>query len=178
MKIFLKPLLEKKGQMLAETMVALAMVVIGLLGLLALLSYAIGLNKVVADQYMATYLAAEGVEVVKNIIDGKVADGQGFGAGEGYFEVEWDSAEVSLVSAIEEEAKSLTRSLSFDPAFKRYSYQSGGGAENTPFKRIIHLQQFGSPEKIVVNSIVFWKTRAGATFEINLEDAFFNWKVQ
>lgn len=164
------------GQMLAETMVALTMIVIGLLGLLSLLSYAISLNKVIADQYVAAYLAAEGIEVVKNILDGKVADGNGFGLGNGYFEVDWGSSSPSFVASTKEEAKNSARFLTFNPLTKRYSYQSGSDLKETPFKRIIYLQQFANPEKVVVNSIVFWKTKGSGVFEINLEDAFFNWR--
>ncbi|MCX7615856.1 MAG: hypothetical protein N2Z68_00415 [Patescibacteria group bacterium] len=165
-----------RGQMLAETMVALGMVTIGLLGLLALLSYSLALNKVVADQYIATYLATEGIEITKNILDNQIARGRGFGLGEGYFEADFNSSELFFLSKDKTQAQSSARSFYFDSVSKRYSYQAGSQSQTTPFRRIIRLQQLNNPEKIVVNSIVFWKTRNQGSFEINLEDHFFNWK--
>ena len=58
-----------KGYVLVESVVAMTIVVVGLLGIFSLLSQSLSLNRVVGDRYVGTYLAAEGIEVVKNIID-------------------------------------------------------------------------------------------------------------
>ena len=62
------------GQVLVELMVAISVMVIGLLGIFTLLSQSLGLNRVAADQYIAANLAAEGVEVAKNILDHNVIE--------------------------------------------------------------------------------------------------------
>lgn len=155
------------GQILVESMVALSITVIGLLGLLSLLSNSIGINKVISDQYVAAYLAAEGIEVVKNIIDNNVASGLGFNQGVGYgdYEVEYNSSGLSLYQQ---------RALKFNDALKIYSYQSG---DDTPFFRKITIAQGpNGQDELIVRSTVSWKTRRGVTSEIVTEDHFFNWR--
>ena len=60
---------QKKGQSLVEILIAVSILVVAILGTLALLNRALGLNRVVAEHYTATYLAAEGLELVKNLFD-------------------------------------------------------------------------------------------------------------
>ncbi len=62
----------ENGQSLIETVVALSVLVVGLLGIVVLLNNSLGLNRVTADNYTATYLAAEGIEVIKNLIDANI----------------------------------------------------------------------------------------------------------
>lgn len=155
------------GQILVESMVALAITVIGLLGLLSLLSNSIGINKVVSDQYVGSYLASEGVEVVKNIIDNNVASGNPFNQGIGYgdYEVGHDSTGLALYQG---------RKLKFDSTSKRYSYQAGA---DTPFIRKITISQgINGQDELVVHSNVTWKTRGGAQNTVDAEDHFFNWR--
>lgn len=59
--------------MLVESIVALSLVVIGLLGIIALISRSVSLNSNVINRFVASALAAEGIEVVKNIIDSNFA---------------------------------------------------------------------------------------------------------
>ena len=58
----------QKGQILIESVVAMSLIVIGLLGILTLLSNSIAFNRNVANKLTATYLA-EGIEVMKSIAD-------------------------------------------------------------------------------------------------------------
>src|SRR3989344_3592233 len=59
----------RAGQMMIEALVALSIILVGLLGIFALVSRSISLNAVASSQYVAANLAAEGIEVVKNVID-------------------------------------------------------------------------------------------------------------
>ena len=165
------------GQILVETMVALAMVVIGLLGFLSLLSYSIGLNKVVADQYVASYLASEGIEIIKNIIDTDVAGGsnsfnttvnQG-NCGDNGCQVDYNS--VALLSYD-------GKTLKFDNETKRYTY-SANNYSDTPFVRKIIVTQNDPRDglnEMTVQSIVRWTTRGGIQNIVTLEDHFYNWR--
>ena len=54
---------------MVEAMVAMSVIVIGLLGVFALSSNSISLNRVAADRYIAVNLANEGIELVKNLIE-------------------------------------------------------------------------------------------------------------
>ena|SRR3989344_2408976 len=57
------------GQSLVEMLVALSIVVLVLLGILTLVNRSLGLSRVTSDNYTAAYLAAEGIELVKNLFD-------------------------------------------------------------------------------------------------------------
>lgn len=57
------------GYLLIEAIVALGILAIGLAGILTLFSNAIGYSRSVSDSYAANYLAAEGIEVVKDMVD-------------------------------------------------------------------------------------------------------------
>src|SRR5688572_13216996 len=61
--------MRRDGQTIVEAMVAVSLLVVGFLGMITLINRSIGLNRVVSDNYTATYLAAEGIEVVKNLLD-------------------------------------------------------------------------------------------------------------
>src|SRR3989344_7355701 len=75
--------MRRSGQALVEVMVAVSILTVGFLGIVGLLSRALALNRVVADNYTATYLAAEGIEITKNIVDGNVVQGQPWNSGGG-----------------------------------------------------------------------------------------------
>lgn len=164
----------KQGQMLVETMVALSMVVIGMLGLLALLSQSIGINKVVADQYIASYLAAEGIEIVKYIIDNNTMDGGPFNNGltgcGGGCSVQYDDP-IHVGSK-------HTQSLMFNAQTKSYTYDvSTNDGTPTSFKRVITINSNPSnTDELIVTSVVEWQTRGGSGSKIEIEDHFFNWR--
>lgn len=159
-KVFLS--LSGRGQFLVESMVAIGIITVGLLGILALLSSALSLNRVVSDQYRGIYLASEGIEVVKSIIDKNTISGipwnSGFSAGS--FSVEYSSDSLSSASG---------ETLRFANGI--YSYAPGGTP--TTYGRVIRIQLIGSDE-MRVNSTVSWITRGGGSFSVNLEDTFFN----
>lgn len=161
----------KKGQALVEVLVAVSILTIGLLGIVTLLSRALSLNRVVADNYTATYLAAEGIEVAKNIIDGDVAQGK-WGSTSGSYELDYRSAVFS---------KPYDRSdtLLFDPDTNTYSYCAGACANpvQTPFSREVQITPLGDgTSEIRVNSRVTWTTRGGGESKVDLEDHFYRWK--
>jgi len=155
-----------KGQAIVESIIALSVLTVGFLSLIALMSNAIGLSKVNSEYYVATYLAAEGIEVVKNIIDTNVIARKSWNDGlatDGDYEVEYNSS--SLLP-------NQNRYLNFDfnPNNKTYNYSAG---ERTPFKRVIRIDNINS-NHIKVKSTVFWTSRGGAQFQVDLEDHFYN----
>lgn len=154
-----------KGQLLIESMIGISIAVVGLLGVLTLLSRSISLNRVVSNQFVGNYLAAEGIEITKNIIDSNIIKGnpwnQGFSSGS--FEADYNSLSLG---------QNQNRRLLFDSINNLYSYQGG---DQTSFVRTISVQLISS-EEIKVNSIVEWTTRGGGNFKVDLEDHFFNWR--
>ena len=176
---------ENKGQLLIETMVAISLVLIGLLGTFAVLSQSLGLNRVATDQYIAVHLASEGIEVVKNILDKDAREGNPFAFSinrtgrvaldhttglEGGYEMEAHS---------ESSPKYLR--LSIDPAtgIGRYSYTQG---EETKFTRYVEISRCptldcdGSNDLVRVRSVVQWPSRGGLEGEVSVEDVFYNWR--
>ncbi len=136
--------------------------------MISLLSRALGLNRVVADNYIATYLAAEGVEVVKNIIDSNGLQGRPWNTGlsDGTYELE----ESSLVLQAHTPP---ARQIQYDPTTQMYGYS---GSVVTPFRRQISIALLSNGTEIQVNSQVSWVSRGGGSFNTDLEDHFFDWK--
>ena len=166
--------------MLDEVMIALGMVVVGMLGLLSLLSSSIGINKVVADQYVASYLAAEGIEVFKNIVDNNVASGvRAFNdsiGGEGVeYEIQYDTVQVNPSDEYDLGNPHFFRFGGVGGQPLRYNYQQGG---QTPFIRHVSWSALDAPayNKLRVRSMVEWTSRGGAQYQIVLEDYFYNWR--
>ena len=156
-----------KGQLLIESLIGISLIVVGLLGVFSLLSQSLGLRRVASERYVATYLAAEGIEVVKNIIDTNYLNtgtpwNQGISAG-GDYEVEYNSASLQSFQ---------NRSFYYHPESGLYDYNAGN---STLFKRKISIVPISS-EEARVNSRVDWVTRGGGEFSVDFEDHFFNWR--
>ncbi|MDP3901890.1 MAG: type II secretion system protein [bacterium] len=172
-KIYIKLDNSQKGELLIESMIAISIIVIGLLGIFTLLSESQSLNRVLSDRYIATYLASEGIEIVKNKIDTNYINNNDWSLGlsAGLYLVNYNGS-ISLLSA-------NPPPLRYDDGRDVYSYASGDDTRFTRYIRISypfdrHLD--GSNDEMRVNSIVNWTTRGGGDFEINLEDHFFNWR--
>lgn len=157
--------MKQKGYLLIESVVAITLLIVGFLGMLALLSNSIALNRVVNDQFIGNYLTMEGVEIIKNFIDGNIIQGKPWNKNinNGDFEVSYISSQLEPYQK---------RRLLFDSTNNKYNYQTGA---QTAFTRVISIK-FINADEVKVNSIVKWSGRGGGKFEINLEDHFFNWK--
>lgn len=62
------------GQSIVEALVVIAIISAGAIGIMGMLSYSLGINREVANQYIAVYLASEGIEVLRNIMDDNFKD--------------------------------------------------------------------------------------------------------
>lgn len=164
----------RRGQALIESLVAVTALTVGFLAMVALLSRSIGLYRVTTDQYTATYLAAEGLEIVKNLIDTGVIRDNPVGT------VAWGTVlpagtyEMDYFTDLDANRPELfaDRVLNFDEGAKRYSY---GPGQPTAYKRRIVVEAV-SADEMKVNSVVDWTTRGGGQFSVNVEDHFFNWR--
>ncbi|MEK7554693.1 MAG: hypothetical protein AAB518_01765 [Patescibacteria group bacterium] len=58
-----------RGDSMIEMLVAISIVAVSLVGILSLVGRSFALNRLTTEQYVATYLAAEGMELVKNLFD-------------------------------------------------------------------------------------------------------------
>ena len=73
MRVSLKTLKGDDGNLMIESIVAITLIVIGILGIMSLLAKSANLSHYVSHSFEATYLAAEGIEMVKNTLDTDVA---------------------------------------------------------------------------------------------------------
>lgn len=178
----------RSGQSLIEAIVAISILTLGFLGIASLLSRSLLITKVLSDQEKATYLAAEGVELAKNLLDHDIymhlaGLGPGWGScwnginttlalGTNHTELDYASTDCS---------KSFTGGgdfLWFDPVTRLYSYISTGpdNPVRTNFKREVRIQVTNGRPDITVNAIVTWSTGLYTAQSINLEDHFYNWR--
>lgn len=154
------------GYLLIEAIVAIFLLIVGFYAVFGLITNSIGLNKVAGDQFIANYLAMEGIEIVKNLIDANYLSGQPWNTGisGGNFEVDYKSVNLNPITP---------NNYILYNSVNGYNYQSGSP---TAFIRTINIELLKGGEEIKINSVVRWKGRGGANFEANLEDHFFNWR--
>ena len=164
-------------------MLALAVLTVGFLGILTLLAQSLHISKTISNETTATYLAAEGIEVTKNLIDHDVyyqlaGFGGGWGAcfqplsAGGSNNYGFDYAQTSCPPPNNSDSF-----FYYDPATHLYSYTNSGGAIMTGFKRRIRVTMNTDPTlpEITVQSIVSWTTGPFTSQSVNLEDDFYNW---
>ncbi|OGZ52955.1 MAG: hypothetical protein A3B25_00275 [Candidatus Ryanbacteria bacterium RIFCSPLOWO2_01_FULL_48_26] len=166
-------LTKRKGQSLVETIVALSVLVVGFMGLITLLSRSFAISNFVSENYVATYLAAEGIEVVRDLIEHNYRAGGLIAWNEGLIgkcpcEVEWSNTYLS---------PELGGTLFLDIATGLYDYDSRG--VSTKFTRTIYIDSSLGPDRLRITSAVKWDSSGGITgvpihSEVNLEDHFFD----
>lgn len=165
---------DRKGSLMIESMVAISITLISLLGVFALLSQSIALNKNASQKFVATYLAAEGIEIVRSMVDANYAASQPWNKdiGSGITPVNYEVVYNSTVSDWNNlGSNESTAFLNFDPATGIYSYGIG---QPTPFVRTVAVTNV-SGDEIRVVSTVNWSER-GAAQSVYLEDHFLNWR--
>ncbi len=158
------------GQTLIEAMIAVSILTVGFLGIATLLSRSLFLSRVTSDELTASYLASEGIELAKNLIDHDVyasSWGATFGGG-GDFQLDYATCTGGGACT---PPLYTGAPLALDPSTNLYSY---GGSMPTGFRRLIRVA-VPSANEIRVNSIVTWSTGPITSQSVNLEDHFYNW---
>jgi len=168
---------ERSGQSLIEVMVAITVLTVGFLGISALLSQSLALNRITTNEITGTYLASEGIEIAKNLIDYDVHDptGTGWGTcftGRGTTDFQFDYTISDCNDPSELTPYDSSVSLWYHPDTHLYNYESNGGIA-TSFTRLIRVVING--DEATVNSIVTWSNLGGTQESVNLEDHFYKW---
>lgn len=171
---------KKNGYVLLEAIVAMGVLTSSVLGIFALMSRSIKLTRTIDDQYVGTYLAAEGIEITKNLLDMNFPplsagpwNGGGF-ASEACYELDINTADLSAATPVSCPAGS-SRALNLDNTTPLYSYGLGAASG---FSRTVHIVPLIDPadgttqEGVQVVSTVKW---AGGESSISMEDKFYNW---
>lgn len=161
----------KKGFTLVETMVAISILMLGILGPLSIASSGLRNSLFAKDQVTAYYLAQEGIEYVRYVRDANYLDSK----------KPWlsglDKCTDSFGCAVDTEAwfttntevtTKCTSSYCGDDGLlykiasnQHYTHQSSSGNTATPFTRIIIVEKNTNNKEIKVTSTVTWQTGAG-----------------
>lgn len=166
----------RRGSFLIEAMIALSVISVGLIAVLGLLSRVTGQNRTISNYSTANFLALEGVEIVKNMIDGNAEAGRAWNDGLSgllCFETDYLGNQFPIDCPASytgpNDFKNVGQNLRIDQDGK-YNYVSGN---TTTFKRVIRVEPISGNE-VKVNSVVYWTERGGAEFNIDLERHFYN----
>ena len=170
------------GQSIVEAIVAISILTTGFLGIMTLLTKSFQLNRAAADQTKATYLAAEGIEVAKSLIDhstyvGIASPGHAVGGwgtcfpftGSFYVKIDYQSTDCALLPL---SATPMKNQIYFNPGTGLYSYNPVG-AQSTIFFRDTLVTANGN--EIDVKSTVSWNPSALSSQSVTLEDHFYDW---
>ena len=165
------------GQVLIEAFVSISIATIGLIGVLSLMTSAVSANRNVAERFTATYLAGEGIEVVKSVISANYAEGRAWNTGlsEGSYELTYDTTGADLGAARigSDPTIESNRVLRHNETSGLYSYDSSGA--ETTYTRTVQLTAVNADELKVV-SLVSWIGRGGSEGRVFVEDHFFDWR--
>ena len=154
-----------KGFTLLETIVATGVIVGGIVPLLTLMNNSLVLSFSSQDRLIAANLAAEGIEVIRNIRDNNRLQSLSWNSGlsDGDYNVSYNSLSVIPYVDIP---------LKIDSLSGIYDYSIG--SDQTIFKRIISITNLSAYEMRVI-STVNWQRR-NHSYSITVEDHLFNWK--
>lgn len=172
--------MNRNGNILIESIVAVSLILIGLLGVLGLITSSVRQNKDVNLRAAGAYLASEGIEVMKNIVDTDVANPEvpwiNTVGGESFqtYELEYDSDNSSELAPIPLGGLASERFLFLDKDTGLYTYSDFGNVTQTPFKRTVSVFS-ESPDEMIITSVVAWMER-GEGREVRLETVFTNWR--
>ena len=162
---------KQQGYLLIEAMVAMGVLTTSVLGIFALMSQSIKLTRVVDDQYVGTYLAAEGVEITKNLLDANTVGGvvwnNGGFASAGCYELDVNSDSLPGAGCPETALRLKNSVYSYDP-----TGTVTGFSRSVNISPIIDAADGTTQDGVRVISTVKW---AGGGSQITLEDKFYNW---
>lgn len=162
---------KENGQLMIESIVGISLVMVGLLGVMTLLIRSSQWNRDVGLKLQATYLAAEGIEVIKNMIDTNIAKMLSEGG------VAWNARLTSPSKEYEVTSEGVVRNFTASRplefhATRGYGYDYGTDGVKSPFTRKVSISE--STDKITVRAEVSW----GLGKKVILEDIFTFWRKQ
>jgi hypothetical protein len=181
---------DRKGISIIEAMVALGLLTGGLVTATQLVSSTISANRLISDQYIASYLGTEGIEIVKNLIDANKTQGNPWLTSIPLGDVALDY-ETRLVCTLPSCTAPLCtirpkilcpyvggRNLDYNQGSGIYFWKANGGAPNPNlyrFNRRVTINQISATEVEVISNIT-WVTRGNAQFSLDIYDHFFDWR--
>ncbi|MGC8651289.1 MAG: type IV pilus modification PilV family protein [Minisyncoccia bacterium] len=163
----------KRAFTLVEALVALSILMIGVISGFILVTKALYDVSIIQDRLTASFLAQEGVELVRQIRDSNYVQNIQSTS------IAWDknlSDGDYLITTINNPPSGIKllpyedKVLRWDSSSGLYNYTSG---DTTNFKRKINIQHINSDE-IKVTVTIDWVTK-GMNFQLVVEDFLYNW---
>ncbi len=153
----------KNGQILVEVMLAISISVISLLGFFGLLQTSFKLSRLTSENYVASHLAVEGIEIVANIVQRNYVEMEGelnptfafnTDIGSGDFEIDYNTTQINNnVSA----TSPLSRPIQLDGAtFYRVVYIDSSGSQIHATSSVYTSPQGGNPISTVTDTFLNW----------------------
>ena len=169
---------KQKAFTLIEVLIAISILTIGILSGFILITKVLYSTTVIQDRLTASFLAQEGVELVRQVRDSnflKIMNGESIewkdALADGSYIIESKAGNqqpITLVSVDPGEAPNFLYDNDSDS--KIYNYTIG---EPTTFNREIRITSINDDE-IRVESIIKWKSK-NIDFDLIVEDHLFNW---
>ncbi len=154
----------QKGFTLAESVIAITLIIIGIVGVLNLVNRSAGFANIASNRLIAANLGQEAIEIVRNVRDSNWVNQKNWNAEligfcDGVFQLDYNQG-----------LKCDTNSFLLFDEESGYNYSEG---RETIYKRKVEITEINNSE-LRVKAIVSWQTRGG-DFEIVVEDHLYNW---
>lgn len=168
-----------QGFTLIETLVAISILLIAVVGPISLIGDALHKLYYAKDEMIAINLAQEGIEVVRQVRDSNMLGGVAWDTNitttPGYYTVDAGNASGPPNTFIKTTALTVPQPVYLDPALGGLYWQTFSVSYlTTQFSRIVRIEQVVAGKENKVNSTVTWKT-GGATGTITVSENIFKW---
>ncbi len=170
----------QRGFTLLETLVAVGIFTVSILALLSVLSQGITSTNFSKKKIIATYLAQEGIEYVRNIRDTTVTSATSASTGWASFMTTVSAACGSAAGCYLPSFNSVLpcttvcAALSYDEDTGIYGYTSTSGVDSGYVRTITYEPIAGDDNEVKINSKVTWMQGSGS-YSVTFSDHLFNW---
>lgn len=166
---------------LLEVLVAISIFTVSSLALMSVLAQGVSSTNYVKKKIIATYLAQEGIEYVRNMRDTLVISGVDTPTGWGNFRdtysarcstaigCYWDNDSADLEACVG--GPTLCPNMTYDETIGIYGYNSSWA--DSGYNRVITFEVMNNNE-VKINSTVEWGQGSG-NYSITFSDNLFNW---
>ena len=167
-----------KGFTLLEVSIATFILTIGIGGSFVLIQRVFISSADFPSKLIATYLAQEGIEIVRNIRDTNWVKGaswdEGFEeSGEYVYEIDYDNTDLPFPLACSPCNFSDLNFFYIDNGFYQYSYSE----EETKFKRKVTINRsLEEPHILKVSVEVFWEEKGESRGPVRAQENLYKWR--